>query len=94
MVKVALEHDIQILNLKCMNVNIKSFLDDVLQERTEDYFNQLAARGLGPGLKVAFCDDNTTRGKGLFATREFEEDEPVLIEPPLVAAQVRYTYDI
>eukprot|EP00854_Cymbomonas_tetramitiformis_P010851 gene10851-12837_t len=68
-----------------------SLLVDSSKEEFEEYFHQLTSTGECFGLRVADAgvdDRGCERGKGLFATRDFNPGDVVLIEPPLVAAQV------
>ncbi|CAM6129140.1 unnamed protein product [Calypogeia fissa] len=50
-----------------------------------NYYDKLSASGRGPGVRVEQIGG--ALGKGLFADRDFKEDELVLREPKLVGAQ-------
>ncbi|GAQ91639.1 hypothetical protein KFL_008230040 [Klebsormidium nitens] len=54
-------------------------------QRMQRFYSALKVTGIGEGLVVR--DVGEGKGKGIFASKTFEEGDPVLIEPPLVAAQ-------
>ncbi|XP_024391830.1 histone-lysine N-methyltransferase ATXR2 isoform X1 [Physcomitrium patens] len=51
----------------------------------QNYYAELSKQGAGAGLQVRRMDGDT--GKGVFANEDFEAEELVLREPPLVGAQ-------
>lgn len=63
---------------------IASLLATPLQDAVQKYYDKLARAGYGPGLKVKQTKD---MGKGMFADKDFQEDELVLRDHMLVGAQ-------